>query len=253
MNRNRAVRLIGVDVASQPKNVGLAMCTLSDDHLRLEEVKTHSTWPAIDAQLADWLIPAVSAPALLAIDAPLGWPAALAHALCTHRAGGPLPPAANSLFRRQTDDVVAKALGKRPLDVGADRIARTAHAALNLLGRLREIDGLCIPLAWRPGSLPATSVIEVYPAGTLAGRALPCARYKGASPEATGARRRIVDGVRCELAFSAEFARLLCSSDHLLDAAVCCIAAGDFVRGCVIEPDNPSLARREGWIWVASP
>src|SRR5437016_7332440 len=49
------------------------------------------------------------------------------------------------MFRRVTDDVIYERLGKRPLDVGADRIARTAHAALRFLEELRGFLGSTSP------------------------------------------------------------------------------------------------------------
>ncbi|HXQ24571.1 MAG TPA: hypothetical protein VN812_23015 [Candidatus Acidoferrales bacterium] len=42
------------------------------------------------------------------------------------------------MFRRLTDDVVYERLGKRPLEVAADRIAWAAHAALKFFGDLRR-------------------------------------------------------------------------------------------------------------------
>ena len=244
--------IVGVDVATQPKSVGLAYCAYEDDRLRLEAVVAEPTWDAIDARIGAWLDPpAYDAPTLLALDAPLGWPAALSSALHGHRAGESLPPIANELFRRRTDDVIANALGKRPLDVGADRIARTAHTALRLLARLRRTHQLEIPLAWQPAPPSRTSAIEVYPAGTLVSRDLPSSGYKGPIPKAVALRDRIIDGLRVELTLSSESARLLQSSDHLLDAVLCCVAAHDFANGRVIEPEQRDLARREGWIWVA--
>jgi len=43
------------------------------------------------------------------------------------------------------------------------------------------------------------------------------------------------------------------SSDHLLDAALCCLGAADFMRKQVIAPEDLPRARREGWIWVSPP
>jgi hypothetical protein len=85
---------------------------------------------------------------LIALDAPLGWPRALGACLQSHMAGAPLDSEANALFRRATDDEIKVRLSKRPLDVGADRIARTAVAALELLGALRRETGRPVPLAW---------------------------------------------------------------------------------------------------------
>jgi len=44
-----------------------------------------------------------------------------------------------------TDDEIFARLEKRPLDVGADRIARTVHAALALLEELGRLPGQPIP------------------------------------------------------------------------------------------------------------
>jgi hypothetical protein len=42
------------------------------------------------------------------------------------------------MFRRMTDRAIHKNVGRTPLDVGADWIARTAHAALRFLAELRR-------------------------------------------------------------------------------------------------------------------
>jgi hypothetical protein len=84
----------------------------------------------------------------------------------------------NELFRRATDDDIKLRLGKRPLDVGADRIARTAAAALKLLDRLRRETGRPIPLAWTPDEDPTWRAIEVYPVAT---RIAHCAADHGGS------------------------------------------------------------------------
>jgi hypothetical protein len=87
------------------------------------------------------------------------------------------------MFRRMTDDEIHRRLRKRPLEVGANLIARTAHSALKLLGEIRERTGLAIPLAWAPVEALPYRAIEVYPAAT---------RSSGA---AQGHRERAVDWV----------------------------------------------------------
>lgn len=72
------------------------------------------------------------------MDAPLGWPRPLGPALSDHRAGEPIDPPADTLFHRETDGVVHRTVGKRPMEVGADRIARTARSAVELIGELRN-------------------------------------------------------------------------------------------------------------------
>ena len=96
-------RIIGVDLATNAKNVGLALCTITDGRAELREVTIGKTWPAIDEQVASW----TTAPTLLALDAPLGWPAPLGESLDAHRAGAALDHPPNVMFRRATDDAIA--------------------------------------------------------------------------------------------------------------------------------------------------
>jgi len=42
-------------------------------------------------------------------------------------------------------------------------------------------------------------------------------------------------------------------SADALDAAVCLLAARDFLMGEAMAPENESLARLEGWIWARRP
>jgi predicted nuclease with RNAse H fold len=240
------LRIIGIDCATDAKNVGLALCAALEGRPRIAELLVGESWPAIDEQIARWATGAT----LLALDAPLGWPAPLAESLHTHHAGAELTPTANALFRRTTDNVIAEHLGKRPLDVGSDRIARTAHGALSLLARLRESLAGPISLAWDPGPVEGVAAIEVYPAGTLAARKLPHSGYKGSTDRSSALRNKIAAAIREELSMDENTAKLMAQSDHALDATLCVCAGLDFLAGDVIRPKDLSLARREGWIWV---
>jgi hypothetical protein len=74
---------------------------------------------------------------------------------------------------------ISNIIDKQPLDVGADRIARTAHAALRLLQELRERTHMSIPLAWDRNFKPEVQAIEVYPAGSLKSYGIRHSGYKG--------------------------------------------------------------------------
>jgi hypothetical protein len=241
------LRVIGIDCATDPKKVGLALCTVRDDRAQIQELTTGKTWPSIDEHIASW----ATGPTLLALDAPLGWPAALGESLHTHRAGAGLTEPPNAMFRRATDDAVATRLRKRPLDVGSDRIARTAHAALSFLTRLRQRLDAPIPLAWEPGPVEALAAIEVYPAGTLAARNLPSSGYKGSTDEATSIRRELTTAIAEQLRFDASAENEMLRTDHALDAVLCLCAGVDFLTGDAVPPEDLSLAKQEGWIWVA--
>ena len=83
------------------------------------------------------------------------------------------------MFRRETDWFIKKALGQQPLDVGTDRIARTAYAASKILGELQLSIKKEIELVWDPDKLNRFSVIEVYPAATLQCYEIQSVGYKG--------------------------------------------------------------------------
>ena len=158
--------IVGVDCATESAKVGVALGTWEDGSVSVTAAKTCGRVPPRDV-ICEWL-DIVDDRVLLAIDAPLGWPAELGDTLVGHSAGEEIRVPKNEIFRRATDRFIQKTIHKTPLDVGADRIARTAHAALRLLGDLRRALQSPLPLAWSPQELAHVSAIEVYPAATLA-------------------------------------------------------------------------------------
>lgn len=136
----------------------------------------------------------------------------------------------------------------KPLEVGANLIARTAHSALEFLARLGGI-----PLAWHPRQCSGRVAIEVYPAATLSAHGLPCTKYKKVDQKN---REAIVKWVFSRVEVRAdqpdnEVEKTIRSGDHELDAVICMLAAADFLAGEVITPTpaEPTL-HKEGWIWV---
>ena len=235
--------VLGIDCAAQPENTGLALAEIGEK-LRVFHVQRGRRGEDIGAIAAE--LCEGRAPLLVAIDAPLGWPSSLGTALVDHRAGDLLTPSPNSLFRRATDDFVATRVGKRPLEVGADRIARAAHAALRIIDGLRVRTGLDLPVVASRGQ---GQVLEVYPAATLHVRGIRSTGYKG--PEAEGEREEILRELDVDLQPDVRDAAL--ASDHVLDAILCCVAAHDYAEGKVFEPEEEARAAVEGWIWVRDP
>ena len=188
--------------------------------------------------------------ALLAIDAPLGWPKQLGPSLVGHEAGGALTPKADVLFHRETDDAIERELKKRPLEVGANLIARTAHAALSFLEELRRLTGLTVPLAWDREERAPVSAIEVYPAATLRAHGIEAGEYKKASQIA--GRQGILERLGAHVALPSDM-RLLEASADALDAVVCVVAGADFLEGRAVSPTDRASARKEGWIWAPRP
>ncbi len=246
--RSQSRTVVGIDAAAQPKNIGLARGTNATSNFSIEEVATGSTREEIVEILLDWC----DETTLIAIDAPLGWPAAFGESLKDHRAGESFGVEANSMFRRRTDDVIHEVFGKRPLDVGADRIARTAHSALDILDRVRERLGRSIPLAWDPTEADLQA-IEVYPAVTLISRGLSERGYKGGKLDAVAARKSLLASLEQEIQIGDSIGQRALASDHLLDAILCVVAGADFLEEMAMAPEDLSLAQSEGWIWTRRP
>lgn len=240
--------IIGIDCATKPGNVGLALGRFDGERTRLSrtELGTPLRRPAEIA--AEWLYDN-GGTVLLALDAPLGWPVGLGSTLQAHRAGAAVESPANSIFRRETDHCVKQVIGKQPLDVGADRIARTAHAALGLLEEVRWLVGAPVPLAWKP-SFEDIRAIEVYPAATLLAHGISEQGYK--KIDGTEARKRILSALSERVELTGD-SSLMLGSDDALDAAVCVLAAQDFLLGLAMPPSDPDTAEKEGWIWMRQP
>ncbi|ACL05171.1 conserved hypothetical protein [Desulfatibacillum aliphaticivorans] len=238
--------IIGIDCATAHTRTGVAYGECEGEDVRISYVETGNPHMVRDMAAAV----AKAERVFLAMDAPLGWPALLAEGLADHQAGDPLSGKANDLFRRHTDRFCWKKIGKLPLDVGADRIARTAHAALEILQELRMLTGEPIPLAWSPDYQEKVCAGEIYPAAVLIKYGLPSSGYKDdKSQKCLDIRRKILDGIIPRLK-GAENLELLVKNADALDAALCILGGRNFLIGDVCFPDNEELARKEGWIWL---
>jgi len=260
----KGIALIGIDCATKAKNIGLALGRCGRNTVRIEEAGTEAQWDDVVEKLRCWISDAKTG--LLALDAPLGWPIALRSNLRCHKAGKALKhslDAADKLFFRQTDLEMIERYDKRPLDIGANFIARTAHAALALLGELREKTGEKIHLAWTPGMPNKTQAIEVYPAATLIAYlgkgtvrdTIRKIRKAKLSKEKANQQKReeYLQQIRSKVAINAETEKKMIADDNVFDAVLCVLAAADFVRKQVVCPENYALAKKEGWIWVKKP
>ena len=237
--------IIGIDCAVEDKNIGVAVGEWSAGEVVLTALPSKEELLPVSNYVSRFI--SCTKRLLLAVDAPLGWPENLSISLASHKAGRPLETAADLLFRRETDRFVRKCLSKQPLDVGADRIARTAHAALNLLDKIRKLSGREIPLAWEPAFTNSVAAIEVYPAGTLVASRLPSSGYK--KREQLEVRQAILTRLRQKITFAVDIS----SAEHnhnVLDAILCVLAGCDFLSGKAYPPEDASTAMKEGWIWI---
>lgn len=271
---NDSTLIIGIDCATKANKVGIAMGYWDGHRLVVTEAWRGSAAPRGDWQavVKEWVEEATDV--LIALDAPLGWPEAMGASLVHHKAGASitLPPSLNSkvepddrMFVRETDLVVRDRIKKitrkkdgsrqelKPLEVGANLIARTAYSAL---GFLASLDGIQLPC--EPGPVSGKRAIEVYPAATLSAHNLPCEKYKRKDKEEHREnRRKVMEWVCGEVEICGTQAEktktAIQDGDHVLDAVICLLAAADFVTKEVIppKPEQKPLAKKEGWIWVA--
>ncbi len=82
--------IVGVDCATDPRKVGLALARVDGSKVRLLAAECGFDSPSMAGRIAEWMgeEPAV----LLALDAPLGWPIDLGATLAGHSAGAPTRP-----------------------------------------------------------------------------------------------------------------------------------------------------------------
>lgn len=241
---NGKVRIIGLDWATQPAKIGYAVYEWDGEKaveppggplmgtFKGYDIKKDGL-DKIVGQVRSW---AEGFKALIAIDAPLGWPTLLAEQLQEHQAGKMLAPRTcfDFLFSRTTDRFIQKRLELRPLEVGANLIARTAASALSFLGALAEKPAPSICLFEQgPNAFNELGVIEVYPKATQLGhKAVDKSTLVG----------HVLAGAAAE-------------NGHALDAQLCVVAAVDFLNQRCFHPTEcpePTI-RREGWIWCADP
>ena len=107
------IALVGIDCATADKAVGLAIGRSRAGRAQVDEVVCPGKRTAMEV-VSVWLRQ-MKGPCLIAMDAPLGWPATIGGCLTNHRAGRAIDVDPNDLFRRATDKFIQRKLGKTPL------------------------------------------------------------------------------------------------------------------------------------------
>ena len=257
----------GVDMAADPKRTALCSIDWVTGEIRL------SNGPVDD----DAIVALTHQAVMSGWDVPLGWPDAFVAAISEHHVGQPLagpgasptaqpdlgppdgghpvperfpagPDARRYLRYRLTDRRFAES-GRWPLSVSTDLIGVPAMRAAALQQRL-DGEGLLVD---RSGT--AGVIAETYPAGTLAAWGWPSRGYKGAAGREVRADlvARLIDSLP-RLGLTGAVREALVVSDARLDAFICALVARavDTGRGTPPPPADLAVARREGWIHIAS-
>jgi len=223
------VRVLGVDLASQPKNTAAAIL---DGGSLVELVSV------VDD---DTIVAMADGCEAVGLDAPLGWPDPFVATITAHHAGLAIPEhPPRDLQLRLTDQVISRAIGKQPLSVSTDRIGVVALRAIRVLERLAGLG------ADRSGK---AGVYETYPGGAVARWELTTASYK--HRESQPQRERIVVALEQWVALG-DFRDQMVERDDDLDAVLCAVIARLAKAGRTIRPTPQEQPRssREGWIHV---
>jgi predicted RNase H-like nuclease len=240
------MQLVGIDCASRSENTGIAIGDYKDGKIWLSKVIMGNKKESIANLLTPLLD--ISKQVVFAFDAPLGWSEPMGRLLAKHQAGEPIEEQQDRFFRRLTDSFVHQVIGKLPLEVGADRIARTAHSALKIISDLR-MKGFALTMLWKPDTTQLHGLLEVYPSATLKGYGMVSSAYKGDTQEEKKKRQNIIKDMQSHIPNILDFINLDSKSD-MLDAVICLLCAKDFLEGKVYLPINMEIAKKEGWIWV---
>jgi len=239
----RAVRVLGIDLATEPTKTGVVTLHIEHGHA----VATTPTGSANDDALVEW----ADGVDRIGIDAPLGWPTAFVHSLSEHHSNRrwAAGPDRHPLRTRRTDRALHDALGITPLSVSTDKLGATALrcAHLQTLWAEKLWDG---EPAARDGS---GKLVEVYPAATLLSLGIPHQSYKGTSGKP--ARDLILQRLQSHFELDTSAIDEACiASDHILDGLIAALVAWDAHIGRTMKPNDDQMAeaRTEGWIHVRS-
>ena len=94
--------IIGIDCATEDAKIGLALAERRNGRTTIKQAVICAKERSAAKTIVEWLRD-VHVQALLAVDAPLGWPISLGQQLVSHNAGQALEIEPNLLFRRATD------------------------------------------------------------------------------------------------------------------------------------------------------
>ncbi|MGM0551217.1 MAG: DUF429 domain-containing protein [Bacteroidota bacterium] len=239
--------ILGIDAAASDANTGLV--TLEADTRTVHKVAIGKEVP-ISQLLTEWLSD-YSGPVMACMDAPLGWPEHFCEILATHEAGVPIILDKEQFFPRITDKRVHQKLGKRPLEVTANYIARTAHRALQLVEVLNEIVASSFKLFLDSEKIPHYSLAETYPAGWLISEQLAHKGYKKDTALREALLQQIVERYSLQITPDAQVD--LIRWEHTFDALLCGLCGLDILQQrCFSLKDlavPETIARKEGWVW----
>lgn len=258
--------IIGIDSAVQPANNGLTLGSYNNKSINiLDKWDRSGNKNKLEQSLIDTLYSWINKEdqVLFCIDSPLGWPSLFGKTLSVHSAGKSIDinnqitmkDEMDKFFKRKTDIDIAKRYKKIPLEVSADRIARTAFSTLKRMGILNSMIKPSNPinLLWNnnfPNNQDWLGMIEVYPAVTLLSNELNIRGYKKA--DSIQLKNELLKNLESRYNIDKSIRKFdFTIVDHDFDSLICCLAGIDFIEGRCKQADSADLElKTEGWIWA---
>jgi len=115
-----ATTIIGIDRAAQDKHTKLALGHFDGHQCNILKVVHGNSVDTVAATISEWIIE--NQPNLIAMDAPLGWPAAISGCLHSYKAGEHVAIESDMLFSRIIGKIAREKTGNMPLEIGADNV-----------------------------------------------------------------------------------------------------------------------------------
>jgi predicted nuclease with RNAse H fold len=245
------MRTVGVDLSSSPRRTAVVAVEWSKGRAIVGQ-------PSLGLGDDD-LVERLSSAGWVGIDAPFGWPEAMAAAVYGYTTGDGWSGVEKESFRyRRTDcfvrDRIFEETGRRlsPLSVSSDRIALTARRTAVLRERAYERSGVRFDRAG------GDQVVEVYPPAALVVWGLDRGGYKSSRRsdrrEAERlARETLLSAIEDRVGWLnwAPGAREVCvDNDDAVDAVLAALVARAAAMGLTSTPpaDEVGPAHSEGWI-----
>jgi hypothetical protein len=257
-----ATLTMGVDLAAQPANTAVCLLRWGDGLPRvvmLARGRDSESTPLDDKWIstrAAGLRKDFGEITKVGIDDPFGWPVPFLDAMAAYRGGPnwpwPIDHPTGEIRLRETDRVVRRRSGRRPLSVTSDRIAIPAMRCAGLLTAIarqigaeqvrRDGSGLCCEVYPDPA-------LRGWVAGTSA--ALARASYKG--KDNSTRRMELLGALLEQLPLDDPDGRLeqIAGEDDYLDALTSALVARAAERGRTYRPESSLEVERaevEGWI-----
>jgi predicted RNase H-like nuclease len=267
------MKIIGFDCAAQMDKVGITYSEFTANKWKIEKILPKANYDKFLKKIE--YFKEREEEVLLCFDTPLGYPQKMVAYLNKLTAGKAdlgnefnYDDHSREYFRRRTDILVKNELGITPLEIGADKLARSTLRTFEIINRINKILNGELSLAWDNKNLSQYSMIEVYPKATLvglkkfAGYQFPVGRKKKPKQKNYMSFKKDIDAKKKVLKIILKECtnpedidipeKIKPKFEHGFDSLICAFTGKKFIDGKLNSPSDFGLDNdmKEGWIWT---